>query len=110
TLLDGLALRMAPVLEDADGVQVLTRRHIAQGEGFPDHRRFGGIESLHVLDHLIAEAALVKRRADRGGAHRLELVTNRSFQRHGLSPARQWMSGSGAARPNAVSRKSKSQP
>ena len=38
---------------------------------------------MHILDHLVAQSALVEGGADGGRAHRLELVAGRCFQGHG---------------------------
>ena len=79
-VLDGLALRMRAILEHADGVEILARRDVAQREGLADHRLGVRIERMHVLDELIAQAALVERRAQRRRAHGLELVARLRLQ------------------------------
>ena len=58
--LDGLALRMGAVEEDADRVEVFARRDVAQRVGGADHVAERGIERPHILDELAAQAALEK--------------------------------------------------
>ena len=58
TILDRLALRMAAVAEHFQPVQVLARRHVTQGEGRADQHRLDRRQRMHVLDGLVAKAAL----------------------------------------------------
>jgi hypothetical protein len=102
-----LALRVLAVVEDADRVQVLARRHVAQREGRPHHVRQAGVQRPHVLDELLAQAALEQRGAQRGGADLHQLAAGVGVHRRLVG---QKMSGSGTAAPKLVSRKSKSQP
>jgi hypothetical protein len=67
-LLDGLALRMRAVFEDAEMIEVLARRDVAQGIGLPDHARRVGIEQPDILQEDVAETLLEERRGEGRGA------------------------------------------
>jgi hypothetical protein len=71
-LLDRLALRMLPVAEHGERVEILARRDVAQREGLADHGFGPGPERMDVLDELVAQAPLEQGGGERGGADRLE--------------------------------------
>ena len=78
--LDRLALRMVRILEHCHRVEVLARRHVAQGEGLADHRARTRVERMDVLDELVAQAPLEEAARQRRRADRLQLLARRGGQ------------------------------
>src|SRR5947208_6977063 len=71
TLFHGLSLRVLSIAEHADRVEILARRDIPQRERLAHHRSGLRVERMHILDVLIAQAALEQRGRQCGGADRL---------------------------------------
>src|SRR5215467_3932916 len=66
--LDRLALRVLRIFENADHVEVLPRRDVAQGESFADENGSRPAHALHALYEHVAQAALEQLRGQRRGA------------------------------------------
>jgi hypothetical protein len=66
-LLDPLALRVRAVFEDAQMVEILPGRDVAQRIGRADHRRRVRVDAVNALDVGVAEPALEQRRGEGGG-------------------------------------------
>src|SRR6185369_6621498 len=71
--LDRLPLRVLGIGEDADMVEILARRDVAEGERLADHRRFDRGQRPDALQVDVAETAFEQLRRERGRAAGLEL-------------------------------------
>src|ERR1700738_5692171 len=76
---------MIVIAKDLEFVEVVSRRHVAQGEGDPYHGGCRRVDQVHVLDPLIAQAPPVQGRHQGWRGDLLELVARLQAQlRHRL--------------------------
>jgi hypothetical protein len=83
-LLHRHALRVIAVQEHGDRVQVFARGDVAQRESLAHHVGQLGVERVHVLDELVAQAALEQGGAQRGVLTPMNLVLVSGFNAMGL--------------------------
>src|SRR5262245_16922522 len=81
-------LRMLAILEDLNLVEIFACRNVAQRERFADHRQSARIKRMHILNHLVVQAALEQCCCECGGADFLQLLARFGLKlAHSVAPA-----------------------
>src|SRR5262245_54038857 len=85
---DRRTLRMLAILEDLNLVEIFACRNVAQRERFADHRQSARIKRMHILNHLVVQAALEQCCCECGGADFLQLLARFGLKlAHSVAPA-----------------------